>query len=43
MWRKLLNNVTLAIVTHKGFGKVSDGTSTLVVDWIINKWRAKIA
>ena len=32
MWRRLLNNATLAAATHKGFGKVSNGTSTRVVD-----------
>ena len=38
-----LNSAALAVATHKRFGKVSDGTSTQVVDWAINKWRAKIA
>ena len=37
-----LNSAVMA-ATHKGFGKVSDETSTQVVDWTINKWRVKIA
>ena len=37
-----LNSAALAVATHKGFGKVSDGISTQVVTWTINKWRAKI-
>ena len=43
MWRRPLNSAALAAATHKGFGKVSDGTNTQVVDWTINKWRVKIA
>ena len=43
MWRRSLNNAALAAAIHKGFGKVSDGTSTQMVDWTINKWRVKIA
>ena len=42
MWRRPLNSIALAAATHKGFEKVSDGTSTRVMDWTINKWRAKI-
>ena len=42
MWRRLLNSTALAATTHKGFGKVSNGTSTQVADWMINKWRAII-
>ena len=42
MWRKPLNNAVLATPTHRGPEKVSDGTSTQVVVWMINKWRAKI-
>ena len=33
----------LGYCTHKRFREVSNGTSTQVVDWAINKWRAKIA
>ena len=42
MWRRPLNSVALAIPTHRGSERVSDATSTQVVAWIINKWRAKI-
>ena len=42
MWRRSLNNVALATITHRGPEKVSDGTSIQVVAWMINKWRAKI-
>ena len=31
MWRRPLNSAVLAAPTHKGLGKVSDGTSTQVV------------
>ena len=34
---KILNSVVLAATTHKGFGKVSDGTNTQIVAWTINK------
>ena len=42
MWRRPLNNIVLATPTHKGPEKVSNGTSTQVVPWIINNLRAKI-
>ena len=42
MWRKLLNSVALVILTHRGTVRVSDGISTQVVAWTIDKWRAKI-
>ena len=42
MWRKLLNSVALVTPTHRGPIRVSDGISTQVVAWTINKWRAKI-
>jgi len=42
MWRKPLNSAALAAPTHKEPGRVSDGTSTQIVVWMINKWRAKI-
>jgi len=42
MWRKFLNSAALAAPTHKGLGKMFDGTSTQVVASTINKWRAKI-
>ena len=37
-----MNSAILAIPTHKGPERVSNVTSTQVVDWMINKWRAKI-
>ena len=34
--------MALVATTHRGFGKVVDGTSTQVVTCMINRWRAKI-
>ena len=42
MWRRPLNNVTLATATHRAPRKVADGTSTQVRVQIINKWRVKM-
>ena len=42
MWRRPLNITTLVAPTHKGLVRVSDGTSTQVVAWTTDKWRAKI-
>ena len=42
MWRKPLNSAVLVAATHRKLGKVFDGTSTQVVDYMINKWKAKI-
>ena len=42
MWRRPLNSVALVIPTHRGTVRVSDGISTQVVAWTIDKWRAKI-
>jgi len=42
MWRRPLNDAVLAALMHKGLERVSDGTSTQVVAWMINKWRVKI-
>ena len=42
MWRRLLNSVVLAVPTHRGPERVFDATSTRVVAWMINKWRANI-
>ena len=42
MWRRPLNSATLAIPTHRELDRVSDGTDTQVVAWMISKWRAKI-
>ena len=32
----------MVAATHRGFGKVADGTSTQVMTCMINRWRAKI-
>ena len=37
-----MNSATLVAATHRGFGKVADGTSTQVVTCMINRWRVKI-
>ena len=42
MWRRPQSNAALATPTHRGPERVSDGTNTQVVTWIINKWGAKI-
>ena len=42
MWRRPLNSAALVVPTHRGPVRVSDGTSTQVVAWTTNKWRAKI-
>ena len=42
VWRRPLNSAALATPTHRGPERVFDGTSTQVVAWMINKWRAKI-
>ena len=36
-----LNSAALVAATHKGFGKVADGTSTQVMTYMTNKWRVK--
>ena len=42
MWRRPLNSVALVTLTHREPIRVSDETSTQMVAWIIDKWRAKI-
>ena len=42
MLKILLNSAALAIPTHRGPERVSDGTSTQVVVYMINKCRVKI-
>ena len=37
-----MNSAVLVAATHRGFGKVTDGTSTRVMTCMINRWRAKI-
>ena len=43
MWKKRLNSVTLVNVTHRGPGKVTDGTSTQVRVHMINRCRVKMS
>ena len=42
MWGRPLNSAALATLTHRELERVSDGISTQVVAWMINKWGAKI-
>ena len=42
MWRGSLNSAVLVAQIHRGLVRVSNGTSTQVVAWMIDKWRAKI-
>ena len=42
MRKRPLNSVALVATTHRGFGKVADGTSTQVMTYTINKWSVKI-
>ena len=43
MWIRPLNSAVLATPTHRDQSeRVSDGTSTHVAIWMINKWRVKI-
>ena len=42
MWRRRLNNATLANATHRELGKVGDETSTQVKVQMINKWKVKM-
>ena len=37
-----LNSMTLVAATHRGFGKVADGTSARVMACTNNRWRVKI-
>ena len=37
-----LNSAALVAATHRGFGKVADGTCTRVMTCMINRWRVKI-
>ena len=40
---KTLNSAVFVATTHRRLGKASDGTSTRVMAYMINKWRAKIS
>ena len=42
MWRRSLNSAALVAPTHRRPVRMSDGTSTQVMAWTIDKWRAKI-
>ena len=42
MWRRPLNNITLATTTHRKPERVSDGTDTQVKVRMINRWRVKM-
>ena len=42
IWRRPLNSVALATITHKKSERVSDGTSTQVVAQMTNKCKIKI-
>ena len=37
MWRRPLNSAALTTPSHRGLERVSDGTSTQVIVWMINK------
>ena len=37
-----MNSTILVAATHRRSGKVADGTSTQVVTYMINRWKAKI-
>ena len=41
MWKRPMNSAALVASTHRGPMRVFDGTSTQVVAWTIDKWRAK--
>ena len=42
MRKEPLNIAALVVATHRGFGKVADGTSTRMMTCTINRWRVKI-
>ena len=42
MMKGPLNSMALVAATHRGCGKVANGTSTPVMACTINRWRAKI-
>ena len=42
MWKRSLNSAALATITHRRPERVSDGTSTRVAAWMIDKCRIKI-
>ena len=42
MWRRPLNSIILATITHKRLKEVSDGIGAQVETWIVNKWKAQM-
>ena len=42
MRKEPLNSAALVAATHRGFGKVADGTSTRVMTYTIDRWKVKI-
>ena len=42
MMKGPLNSMALVAATHRGCGKMTDGTSIRVMTYIINRWRVKI-
>ena len=42
MMKGPLNSMALVAATHRGSGKVADGTSTRVMACTINRWRVRI-
>jgi len=42
MWRKPLNNVTLATATHKELKEMSDGTDAQMEAWMIDRCKAQM-
>ena len=42
MMKGSLNSMALVAATHRGSGKVIDGTSTRVMTYTINTWRVRI-
>jgi len=43
MWRRSLNSTVLVVATHRRLERASNETSTQVVAYVINKWRARIS
>jgi len=42
MWKRPLYSIALVVPTHRGPVRVSNETSTQVVVWTTDKWRARI-
>ena len=37
-----MNSVVLVIATNRKWGKVTDGTDTQIVTYLINRWKVRI-